>query len=309
MDGENEETGGWISSTPGVHQRADAAPGSGLAGRWRRRSGPQEGDWVGCVRVAAPADVPGRRRRAVERIRGSGSTGRLRAGLLALAVLAVVLVSGRLVQPGQVAPSGAGPAGSLALGAQAPGAGSVPGRPGPPAGATASVAPEAAAPGGLPEASAAPADGMMAADAPAAAVLQGTDWWAVMAELDERRSEVLASGDPGGLGRYAQPGSPAWRADQALLDELAAQDLRPAGLTSEVMAIERAELTGSEVRLQIVDARSAYELVDTEGTVVSQVDPAGPARWSVVLASVDSGPEPGWRVVSVEVLTTDEASP
>lgn len=218
----------------------------------------------------------------------------MRAALMALAVVAAVVVAARFVQPPDAVASGPGPAAVVALDGQAD--------PGPLASGAPSSTPT---PGGS-----------------ASAELQGTDWWSVMAELDARRNATLESADPAGLATFAQPDSPAWLADEALVADLAARGLRPEGLRAQVMAIEQVEPVGAQVQLQIVDARSAYDLVDDQGLIVSQVDQAASARWAIVLAPAgpvdaaaendadpDLGPDPGWRVVSVELLERAGATP
>jgi hypothetical protein len=52
--------------------------------------------------------------------------------------------------------------------------------------------------------------------------------------LTRRRADVLADGDPGGLGAVTSPGSPAHRADRALLDRLAADGVTLDGLAAVV---------------------------------------------------------------------------
>jgi hypothetical protein len=120
----------------------------------------------------------------------------------------------------------------------------------------------------------------------------------VLAELDRRRGEALTSLDPDRVSAYSQPKSAAWSADTELVADLRARGLRPQGLVSRVLAVERAELRGAQARVQIVDQRSAYSLVDAHGEVVESVPEAGLTRWSVTLAQEPMDPA-GWRVVDV----------
>jgi hypothetical protein len=126
-------------------------------------------------------------------------------------------------------------------------------------------------------------------------------WWAVLVELDRRRVRALAEVDPALLSRYADPESSAWRQDSALIADLAANGLRPYGLESALVAVERVQADGDHAQVQIVDRRGAYSLVDAGGVVVQQVERAGLARWVVTLRRADPSPapDPGWRVVEV----------
>lgn len=132
------------------------------------------------------------------------------------------------------------------------------------------------------------------------------DWWTVLAELDRRRAQVLSSGDPAGITSYAVPGSTAHRSDEAMLADLAARAVRPEGLSSRVLAIEDVTVSDVGVRIQMVDLRSAYRLLDVNsGEVTQRVEPAGATRW--LLTVLPSSPaladgvegDPGWRVQSV----------
>ncbi|MDH3957946.1 MAG: hypothetical protein OEU98_00565, partial [Actinomycetota bacterium] len=114
------------------------------------------------------------------------------------------------------------------------------------------------------------------------------DWWSVLAELDRRRALALAATDPALLGDYAQLGSPALESDEALVSDLAARGLRPEGLTTHVLAVERVDRAGPEVTIWAVDRRSGYALVDDAGEVVHAVDPGLPSRWAITLAQVEA---------------------
>ena len=124
------------------------------------------------------------------------------------------------------------------------------------------------------------------------------DWWAVLAELDQRRGRALSALDIDRIADYAQPGSAAWESDAALVTDLRARGLRPQGLTSRVVAVERSEGSGGRVRVQVVDQRSAYTLVDAQGSVVESVPEAGLTRWWVTLVR-EAGRDPQWRVADV----------
>lgn len=166
---------------------------------------------------------------------------------------------------------------------------------------------------------AADAEAAPAVDAPAvdrataggSAAGQGSpDWWAVLAELDERRTDALTSGDASAITAYAVAGSPAAAEDRRLLADLAQRGLRPRGLSSQVLAIESERDVSDGVRLQVVDRRSGYELVAAAtGSTVHRVAAAPDTRWAITLArSIDAGPQdPRWRVASVERVATGGA--
>ena len=132
------------------------------------------------------------------------------------------------------------------------------------------------------------------------------DWWAVLAELDRRRTATLGALDLDALAEHALPAAPAWDADAALLADLQERGLRPRGLTSRVLAVERADRQGDRARLLIVDQRSAYELVDAEGEPIDRVDAAVPTRWAVTLQRATAEPHE-WRLV--DVVPAPEPSP
>jgi hypothetical protein len=127
------------------------------------------------------------------------------------------------------------------------------------------------------------------------------DWWAILGDLDARRASILAERDLAGLGDIAVPGSPAWRADAAVIGDLLARDLRPEGLSTQVVAVEDVALGAGEARVVLVDDRAGYRLLDASGTVVQEVDSPGRRRWLVVLArqGADTGAQ-GWRISRVE---------
>ncbi len=212
-------------------------------------------------------------------------------GWPSMAVLGVARVAGADAGRPQAAGSGwelAGESGPVDVG----GTGAVrghgvpeePGRAGPePAGAPSATAATGAL--GDPE-----SGDVLSADPP--------DWWAVLAELDRRRVRALAALDSELLAEYAQPGSAMWSADAALVADLRGRGVRPKGLTSPVVAVERFESQGGQARVQMVDRRSAYTLVDDRGSVVESVPEAALSRWSVTLVR-DAQGAAGWRVVEV----------
>ena len=130
-------------------------------------------------------------------------------------------------------------------------------------------------------------------------------------ELDRRRVRAFAEVDAALLPGYAEPESPAWRQDSALIGDLAASGLRPDGLESALVAVEEAEVDGDHAQVQIVDRRAAYSLVDAGGVVVQQVERAGLVRWVITLSRVDpsSDPDAGWRVAEVVPIPSSGNAP
>jgi hypothetical protein len=288
----------WQEVAPGVL----AVDGAAHWDWWAEAVGPGSG--------ASGSGLPGPA--AGPRVAQPGPRPRLRPavlGLAGLAVLGVVLVLG----------VGRGGAGTMA--------GSVP--------VTAEPLPAASAVGDADGGSPTPGH----AGAPAAPPLDrdttamerpgpegaGTpDWWAVLAELDARRSAALAATDPALLGAALAPGSPAWAADAATIEGLVAAGVAPVGLSTAVVALEDVAPLGSEslavespveealpeasasapadapspqavasigpdaaaVALRVVDRRSGYTLVDPAGQVVHEVPAADERRWRVTLVRV-----------------------
>jgi hypothetical protein len=138
----------------------------------------------------------------------------------------------------------------------------------------------------------------------------GDDWWSILGALDARRQRALTERDPAALSDYLVPGSPAWRADSALIAELRTQGVRPVGLATHLVAIEEVEVDAAasgavdgsvaaegdpgpsqgagiatdRATVVLVDQRSAYTLEDPAGAVVQAVDASGTQRWVVTLA-------------------------
>ncbi|HYN57444.1 MAG TPA: hypothetical protein VES03_09625 [Motilibacterales bacterium] len=268
MYGGSDERVEWRSSIPGVSQREGAPVSLGIVASGVR----------GSSRVTGGDQDDSRAGRGATHRGGRGLPWRAAGlGVLGLvAILGVARVAGAEGGPSAAAEPTASP-GETQGSAGSPGAS---GGPGP---------------------SAAPASGdVLVAEPP--------DWWAVLAELDRRRSATLAALDLDSLADHAQPGSPAWDADAALLADLQERGLHPRGISLPVLAVERVARQGGQVQLQIVDQRSAYELVDAQGSVLDRVEPAAPTRWSVTLRQESEGGR-GWRLVDVSATPPrDEAS-
>ena len=281
MDGGWSDPAGWRSSIPGVSQREGAAVSLGIVATEGRPSSRATGGGRDESRAGRPGVTRAGRR-----------TGR-RTGWRAvgLAVLGLAAILGIAQLAGNV---GLGP---VDAGADAGWQGEGQGEPrlaAEPSGASSEPGGSARSGGAALPASV----GVLLAEPP--------DWWAVLAELDRRRTATLGGLDLDALAEHALPAAPAWDADAALLADLQERGLRPRGLTSRVLAVERADRQGDRARLLIVDQRSAYELVDAEGEPIDRVDAAVPTRWAVTLQRATAEPRE-WRLV--DVVPAPEQSP
>ncbi len=266
---------GWLSPAPGVFRRTAAPEGLGALRRMAWAAAPQ-------------GDTPSSGRRA-----GGGLWRVVGVGVVAVfVILALARVAG--TGPGAGAapvgwePPGAEPSAVASSGAE-PSSSSLP------MAQSRSSSPAAPSPSG--------ATGSESAAVPATPAIPSAhpgepDWWSVLAELDRRRAVALAATDPALLGDYAQPGTPAWESDEALVADLSARGLHPDGLTTHVLAIERVDRDGPEVTIWAVDRRSGYALVDDAGETVQAVDPGLASRWAITLARV-----------AADGATPDEAAP
>ncbi|MCU0262335.1 MAG: hypothetical protein MUF09_01490 [Candidatus Nanopelagicales bacterium] len=321
MDGGTGRPVTWRSSIPGVSQ-CDGAPASlGLAGRGVRAALPGDQGPARSGEVGEPGAGAGSSsgRTGDARTRRRGWRRPIPGRTVGLAVAALVAITGVAWAAGE------GDAGAGALGPQWVVSASpapldvgldAPVVPAPDAslrpGATPEPLPIAPPPPVVPPRASATLAGQDGTPAPVVDPADPTpDWWAVLAELDRRRVRALVAVDPALLSTYADPESSAWRQDSALIAELAASGLRPEGLESALVAIERVEAGGDHARVRIVDRRGAYSLVDAEGAVVQQVERAGLTRWVVTLRNVGPSPAPdaGWRVAEVVALPTSGGGP
>lgn len=149
-------------------------------------------------------------------------------------------------------------------------------------------------------------------DDPATAGAAGTsrqvEAEAAARELTERRGEVLVAGDAAALDEVEVPGSAVHAADTQLLDRLAAEGLRLAGLrvvvTGSALVGETApapatagsgEAVDGDVHVRVTSATSAHQRVRVDGSVHTEV-PAAPER-AVVLVLRET--PLGWRVTEV----------
>lgn len=258
------EPAGWFSSSPGVFHRVGAPEGLAIL--------------RGAARPPAPdtdASSSKRRFRGVPwRVVG-----------LAVGAVVVILALARAAGTGPgvgAVPVGWEPTGAVASASSRPAASS-----------GSSSATEQARPSGPAAPSTSAAAGTAAIPAPDSSTGPPAgpgepDWWDVLAELDRRRAVALAETDVALLRDYAQPRSPAWESDEALILDLSARGLRPEGLTARVLAIEGVDLDGARATVQAVDKRSGYTLVDEEGEVVQVVEPSLASRWLITLEKAGS---------------------
>ena len=142
------------------------------------------------------------------------------------------------------------------------------------------------------------------------------EWAAVVRVLDERRAAAFARADPTAVAGYALPGSPAFEADVALLEELAAGHQRAIGVSTRLVSVDPDESlaapestasapTGgastARARLAVVDERSSYELLAESGESRT-VQASGPRQWLITLDQVPGDDADGmqWRIVRVD---------
>jgi eukaryotic-like serine/threonine-protein kinase len=143
----------------------------------------------------------------------------------------------------------------------------------------------------------APAHPSVTAVAPATAPPAQTDWSEVMRVLDLARAAAFANADTTVLSSVDAPGSPALVSDTTVVRALADGQLQAQGYavtTSEVRVVSTA---GSDARLDVVDVRGPYRVVDANGSSVAS-QPARPRQhWLVHLVRVGGT----WLVHDVRV--------
>ncbi|MGV1036560.1 MAG: hypothetical protein ACOYD0_05980 [Candidatus Nanopelagicales bacterium] len=136
--------------------------------------------------------------------------------------------------------------------------------------------------------------------------LSGTDWNAIVADLDSSRSRAFETGDRTLLDRVNAADSPASVADRRMLSKLSVSGLRARGLMSVIERIDVQQQRTDQATLVVTDRRPAYRLVSAStGRTVSKVAARGEVRWHVQVrtsepsASTASG---RWRIYSVDAI-------
>ena len=92
-------------------------------------------------------------------------------------------------------------------------------------------------------------------------------WKSVLQALDRARVATLTAGDVADLDAVDAVGSPAARADATTLCQLRAANLRPVGWRTTLIHVHALSQTTTRVALDIVDTRSAYDLVRNEDPI------------------------------------------
>jgi hypothetical protein len=87
----------------------------------------------------------------------------------------------------------------------------------------------------------------------------------LMQALADARARLMNSGDPRALGELDVPGSPAWSADQELLERLRGQGQRYAGVAFEVRSAREVRVEGSRAAMTVAVDTLPYRLVDRSG--------------------------------------------
>jgi hypothetical protein len=132
-------------------------------------------------------------------------------------------------------------------------------------------------------------------------------WSAVLSALDAARTRAFISGAIEQLSKVDAPDSAALKADQGALSTLKAAGLTPRGLSVELVSVNEVSRTADTVKLQVVDRASAYDLVDTAGTVDEHHSARGDTRWSITL--VAGSALGSWRISEVVPATGLTSTP
>jgi hypothetical protein len=115
----------------------------------------------------------------------------------------------------------------------------------------------------------------------------------VLHAWDDRRAGAWAAGDVAGLRALYTPGSPAGRADAAMLRAWRARDLRVEGLAVQLLAVRVLAESDGRLRLRVTDRVAGGTAI---GPGVRTVLPVDRATTRVVVLRVVAGE---WRVALV----------
>lgn len=153
--------------------------------------------------------------------------------------------------------------------------------------------------------------GLSVLDRPGPAPVSGRDPWVeVVTALDDARLRAWTTHDEAALRAVVVPGTSFERTELAALRRWRSSGLVPRGLRVDVGSAGVVSRDGSTVVLDVVDERSAYEVVDTEGRVVETVPARGRRAWRVRLRSPDANEtRRPWRWQVAEVRPIGVATP
>jgi len=122
--------------------------------------------------------------------------------------------------------------------------------------------------------------------APAPSTPPATGWASVVHDLDLARAAAFANADATVLAQVDAPGSAALRTDRLAVAALAAAGVHARGYAVATSSVVASSAGPADAVLLVVDRRSAYELVDVRGVVVSTQPARQDERWRVHLVRV-----------------------
>jgi hypothetical protein len=113
--------------------------------------------------------------------------------------------------------------------------------------------------------------------------------------LTELRAAVISAGEAADLVSVELPGSAAYTADAALMDDLTAHGLRVDGLVVGVTDVQVISAVDTQARVAVTSGTSGYRRLRTDGSTDATV-PAGGQRTVVLVLALGAD---GWRVTDV----------
>jgi hypothetical protein len=112
------------------------------------------------------------------------------------------------------------------------------------------------------------------------------DWSLVLRDLDLARAAAFANADATVLASVDAPRSPALGSDRAAVQALADAGVQAKGYAVSTSAVRVVTAAADDVRLDVVDTRGGYTVVDARGAAVG-TQPARPSQhWHVHLVRV-----------------------
>jgi hypothetical protein len=122
------------------------------------------------------------------------------------------------------------------------------------------------------------------------------DWSAMVTRLAARRANAFAAADPALLAAAEALGSPLYAADTATVRTLRRHGWHAAGLHRDVRRALRRSRGAHMVTLRVVDALSAYAIVEADGTVVRRTPARKVGRFTTTLRRVGGT----WKLADVQ---------
>ena len=122
------------------------------------------------------------------------------------------------------------------------------------------------------------------------------NWTAVLAGLDTMRDAAFADGDASQLDAVYVAGSAVLATDRATLTQLVMAGQRARGLHLQLVSVQAASASPTNVTLVVHDTLSAYDLVSADGAV-QHVAGRGERGWIVMLRR--ETPSDQWHIASI----------